>query len=131
MFLMFSRVKSKFLTKKLFFKFCFVIEISISVFGGYVFLKFLGLKSIFWTKNVFNFWAVFLMGDRSLISEITPISMVILKTWENGEFKELLISRKLLEIEPNRSFLEVMFFWSFRSWNHNFWKKKLFSNSAL
>ena len=46
---------------------------------------------------------------------------MILTTWEKGEFKELLISRKLLEIELNRfHFRRLCFFEVFEAEIHFF-----------
>ena len=90
-------------------------------------------KGEIWYGFFIKFWTGFLMGVWPSISEITRISEVILKTWENGDFTELLISRKLLEIEPNRvNFWMLCFFEVFASKIQFFrLKKNCFSNSAL
>ena len=79
-------------------------------------------RSHFWRLCFFEvFGAEIHFICQILFLAQTRISKRILTTWERGEFEELLISRKLLEIELYRShFWRLCFFEVFEAEIHFF-----------
>ena len=108
-----------------------------SIFGGCVFLNFLKLKSEFFTgfcflkfRHIFGIFVGIIINTPAWIVFLERgFTRVILRTSKNGEFKELLISRDLMEIELNRvHFRRLCFFELFGAEIRFFYYS---SNSAL
>ena len=89
-----------------------------SIFGGYVFLNFLELKSEFllflrFGRIVGIFVGIIINTPAWIVFLERGFTRVILRTSQNGEFKELLISRDLMEIELNGVHFRRLCFFNF------------------
>ena len=110
-----------------------------SIFGGNIFWNFSNLKFNFLTKKCliffftivgyfcplfFYFISPIIMGLKFLFNR--GYYRVIFMTSQWGEFKELLISRNLLEIEPNGVHFWRLYFLELFEAKVQFFDKKLF-----